>query len=87
MDLREKGDVLRTYESLCYQITYFLLQNEAAATKAGLLTLEELLWDASFFTFDVSSQKEQLKRVAMRYCLRLKRDAAVIEDTRATVEM
>lgn len=71
MVLNHRGNVLKEYELLCYQVAYYLLQQEEIAVHASLSALTELLYDDGFYTSSADMQKELVKKAVMRHSLQM----------------
>ncbi|MFF2094305.1 hypothetical protein [Paenibacillus sp. NPDC058174] len=64
-----KIEILRDYEQYCYQIAYYLVQDEAAAAAATCNTLLSIYANEAFFTSTQAGQQEAVKQAAMREAL------------------
>jgi hypothetical protein len=70
--LLQKANVLKKYEVYGYQISYYLLENEALAIEAATKALIEPINDDEFFHQTQSFQKQKTKQVFIkqRTCIR-----------------
>ena len=71
-ELEEKVEILRKYETLCYQITYYLLQDESLAVRAAGEALLELGLDDEFFSALEQDRENKVRRTAILKSLALK---------------
>ena len=86
MELKDKGTVLKSYETLCYRIAYVLLQTEATAVDAAMSALRELLRDDEFFGCGEAVQRERVQAATIRHCLGMKRRLAEAAGNRALLK-
>ncbi|WP_052702947.1 hypothetical protein [Paenibacillus beijingensis] len=67
-----KVEFLRNLEVYTYQMVYYLLENEALATKAAMTALLEVSRRDEFFILPSSSQLAILKKTAIARALAVK---------------
>lgn len=65
----DKISVLRQHEAECYQIAYYLLQNNKLAESAAMQTLKMIYNEDEFFAGSKVVQKEYLKKWTIKQCL------------------
>ncbi|NIK75180.1 hypothetical protein FHS15_000278 [Paenibacillus castaneae] len=71
-ELQRKAAVLKQYEVYCYQMAYFLLEDEALAAQAAKQALFHLLNDETFFLDHEQLQKQKTKQITIKYALQTK---------------
>ncbi|GGG89349.1 hypothetical protein [Paenibacillus radicis (ex Gao et al. 2016)] len=64
-----KIEILRDYEQYCYQVVYYLIQDEAAAAAATCNALLSIYANEAFFSSTQAGQQEVIKQAAMREAL------------------
>jgi hypothetical protein len=72
MDFNKKVETLRSLESLCYRIAYYLLQDESLAVNAAKKALLDLGRKPEFFRMTSSVQQELTKQVTIRSSFQVK---------------
>lgn len=72
-----KANVLKQFEVYGYQITYYLLRNEAMAEQAARRALMELFQDDDFFAQPLPCQKRIMKRVFAKHAMQYQLASAV----------
>ncbi|CAH0122148.1 MULTISPECIES: hypothetical protein [unclassified Paenibacillus] len=72
MDIQTKVAILRQHEAYCYQICYYLIQNEQLSVQATREALLELAHDPAFFSDTDEEQKKKVRLVAVRLALKIK---------------
>ncbi|MFF2090027.1 hypothetical protein [Paenibacillus sp. NPDC058174] len=77
MDIREKAELLRQHEIFCYQISFYLVQDEQLSIKAASAALLELACDPYFLKGNAELQKGKAKQAAIRSALRVKAKASI----------
>ncbi|MFD0716980.1 hypothetical protein [Paenibacillus sp. GCM10027626] len=75
MDVRERARILRQYEIYCFQLSFYLLQDEQLSTRATMAALLELAFDPHFLKGNREIQKEEAKQIVIRSSLRAMQDA------------
>lgn len=75
MDIKTKAAILRRHETYCYQICYYLIQDEELSIQAACETLLEVARDLAFFDETHVEQKKKIRLVAVRSSLKLKASA------------
>jgi hypothetical protein len=70
--LQTKISVLKKHEIYCYQIAYFLLEEEELATQTVLKTFYDLSRDHVFFDMPEILQQKKVKSVTMKNSLIIK---------------
>ncbi|MCM3626800.1 hypothetical protein M3194_05430 [Paenibacillus glycanilyticus] len=65
MDWQIKISILRRYETYCYQICYYLIQNESNASQAAKEALLSIAVDAFFFTDSDETRREKIRRISI----------------------
>lgn len=75
MNIQAKVAILRQHETYCYQICFYLIQDERLSVKAAGEALLELVDDPNFFIETVEKQKMKVKQVTMRSLLKAKATA------------
>ncbi|CAG7648997.1 hypothetical protein ACFQI7_27145 [Paenibacillus allorhizosphaerae] len=70
----EKADMLKEHEVYCYQVAYYLLQNEDGARLAAERTLLALYPRCDFYTLPEKERKAAVKAEAVRQSLKVKLD-------------
>lgn len=75
MDLEAKVAILRQHEAYCYQICYYLIQDEELSIKAAGTALLELAKDITFFTESEENQIKKVNRVTVRLSMKVKATA------------
>ncbi|MDF2964182.1 MAG: hypothetical protein K0S39_5917 [Paenibacillus sp.] len=71
----EKVELLRQYESYCYQITYFLLKDCHLANKAAEQALLVLYKQDEWFRMPDSARLNKVKQTALLQALGLRKNA------------
>lgn len=74
MDMKTKVAILRQHETYCYQICYYLIQDERLSMKAASEALLEVFCDPDFFIDTAEGQKKIVRLVAARSSLKKKAD-------------
>ncbi len=69
--LNKRAKVLRYYEVECYQICYYLLQQEAGALEAASKAIYDLFLDERFFKLNKDNQKKLMRHAAISSALKL----------------
>ncbi|GMK43955.1 hypothetical protein [Paenibacillus glycanilyticus] len=69
MDRQVKIAILRRYESYCYQICHYLIQQEPYASQAAKEALLSIAVDACFFTDSDETRKDKIRRTSIRMSL------------------
>ncbi|WP_156043116.1 hypothetical protein [Paenibacillus sp. UNC451MF] len=69
-ELETRAKAVKEYEVRCYQICFYILQNEAKALQAALACVEALLLNDSFFKMQVNEQQEAVRKASIRYSLK-----------------
>jgi hypothetical protein len=69
---KEKVKTLRSLENFCYQIAYYLLQDETLAVDAAKNALLDLGQKPEFFRMTSSVQQELTKKVTIRSSFQVK---------------
>ena len=64
-----KIDILRQYETYCYQICHYLLQREPHSSRAAEKALLNVAADVRFFTDTDETRKEKIRRTSIRASL------------------
>jgi len=72
--LAEKVETLKRFETYCYQIAFYILQNEKSAIEATKSALIELSMDDEFFTKPLTIQQQMLKRISMKKSIAVKQN-------------
>jgi len=67
--LSKRAAVLRNYEDECYQICYYLLQQESLALKAASKVVYDLFLDELFFDRDQDRQRKLMQHAAIKAAL------------------
>ncbi len=62
---QQKIIILRQYETYCYQICHYIVQNEQFSSRAAETALLKLATDAQFFTDSDEMRKEKVKRMSI----------------------
>ncbi|GAA4842003.1 hypothetical protein GCM10023310_19920 [Paenibacillus vulneris] len=70
-ELEYRAKTVKGYEVSCYQMCFYLLQNEAKAMKAALASVEALLLNDSFFSMPERERLDAVRKVSIRCSLRL----------------
>lgn len=70
-----KASLLRAYESYCYQIAYYMLQDECTARKAAERALTELFLLPCFYHLSEKVQRSEVKSAAVRCALQVRKEA------------
>ncbi|MBU7320771.1 hypothetical protein [Paenibacillus oleatilyticus] len=65
----EKTELLKRYEVYCYQVAFYLLQQEAGARLAAEEALLALYKLDGFFALPEHERKEKVKAAAIRHAL------------------
>lgn len=74
MEFSQRIKVLRNFETECFQICFYLLNNERLATRASKQALINIFNNDECFAGDVNRQKTLLRRFAMRSSLEIYKD-------------
>lgn len=69
MDIQAKANILRQHEICCYQICYYLTQNDHSAAQAACKALLEVACDPDFFIDNAEEQKNKIKRASIHASL------------------
>lgn len=69
METTQRLHVLRNYENFCYQVCFYLLQNEALATESAKQALLELYKHADFFNCSNNEKKDIIYKFAVKKSL------------------
>lgn len=69
MDIQERVKILKEHESYCYQVSFYLVQDEQLSIEATTTALLELAGDPDFFKGSPEEKKEIAKRVVIRSSL------------------
>jgi len=69
-----KVKTLREFETYCYQIAFYILQNEDFAIEATRKALIELSMDDEFFRKPPTVQQQILKRTSMNQSIAVKQN-------------
>ncbi|MGM0884459.1 MAG: hypothetical protein ACQEXQ_25895 [Bacillota bacterium] len=67
--LRQRAAVLKQYEVFCYQVAYYLLEDETLAAQAASQALFELLQDEEFYYQNEYVQKQKIKQSVIKNSL------------------
>lgn len=69
MNLQAKVLILRQYETYCYQVSSFIVQDEQLSIQAAQSALLKLATDSSFFVKPEYEQKRIIRKVTIRSAL------------------
>ncbi|WP_213531649.1 hypothetical protein [Paenibacillus cisolokensis] len=69
MNLQAKVLILRQYETYCYQVSSFIVQDEQLSIQAAQSALLKLATDSSFFVKPEHEQKRIIQKVTIRSAL------------------
>lgn len=77
MDRSTRLQVLRSYETYCYQVCHYLLDDEQLATESAKEALLDLFADSRFFTSPTGVRKRMVLKIAASRSLQTYRRAEV----------
>jgi hypothetical protein len=73
-----KVSILKQHEAYCYQVAFYLLENEPQAVRAAERTLLELFQAADFFQASEDLQRKMAKALAIRNSLSARNGMALV---------
>ena len=76
-NLEIRGEIvllLKRYETYCYQIAYFILENEELALSAAKQSLISLYQHLEFAAMPETIKRNTVKLTAIQYSLRMKQE-------------
>lgn len=76
MELSQIARILKEHEGYCYQVAYFLLQQEDVAVLATERALLELGRSRCFLSESAEERRHRAKRVAAKHSLRIRLTSA-----------
>jgi len=72
MDLDTKITILRLYETFCYQVCYYIIQDSHLSIEAARETLLAVARDPGFFIATHEEQEKKVRLFAVRSTIRIK---------------
>lgn len=71
MSFSKRISILRNLETECYQICFYLLNNEKIAVQSAAQTLYSLFNHTVFFDMNTRDQKSHLRQTAIKFSLKM----------------
>ena len=71
MDTVERLRILRDYESFCYRVCFYLLENERLAAASAQQAMLELYADAAFFRSPNGEKANIIRKIAAKHALKM----------------
>lgn len=72
MDIQAKAAILRQHENYCYQISYYIVQDELLSVQAACEALLDVSSNSVFFRETTEEQKKKVKQAAIHSALAVK---------------
>jgi DNA-directed RNA polymerase specialized sigma24 family protein len=83
METVERLRILRNYETLCYRVCCYLLQDEEQAAAAAQQAMLELFAHAAFFNCPGDEKERIVRKIAARHALRAARERLALRASRS----